>query len=419
MVRISLSILSLALCGCVRRVASFPSMLDSLPPSLREIVDREHQSIGRIEKRQGQVAPPLNIPPIIVPPIPGLPSINITLPGVVTTGRKAIPDSAHPFAAPGPTDQRGGCPGLNIMANYGYINRNGITDVGELLYAQQEMLGFALDFAAFLVALGVKSSVDPTTLKMSIGTTDSRTSGPLSGLFPQVPGLFSYPAHTKYEVDGSLAYTDECFTSDHSGGHFNSTIWAINVAIAQTYGGLMNIEFNGDARYAAYQRCVSQNPTCTWQFEPQLIFYGGETFTWTSIPSTKEDGTREHATIDVVSTFIGAHDNGDGTYSHVPERLPVGSDGLWYRRSIPLTLGEVGEQGLASISRHPVQFGVNSNGVNTFLVSGTQFSPTMTVNALVCLLVATLNAQTPPTLPGQRIIDALLNAAGIRTTYGC
>jgi hypothetical protein len=29
------------------------------------------------------------------------------------------PDAAHPYQAPGPTDQRGPCPGLNTLANHG------------------------------------------------------------------------------------------------------------------------------------------------------------------------------------------------------------------------------------------------------------------------------------------------------------
>ena len=29
------------------------------------------------------------------------------------------PDAAHPFRAPGPSDQRGPCPGLNTLANHG------------------------------------------------------------------------------------------------------------------------------------------------------------------------------------------------------------------------------------------------------------------------------------------------------------
>lgn len=42
---------------------------------------------------------------------------------IPSVGRKKIPDADHPFKAPSKTAQRGPCPGLNIMANYGYINR--------------------------------------------------------------------------------------------------------------------------------------------------------------------------------------------------------------------------------------------------------------------------------------------------------
>lgn len=34
-------------------------------------------------------------------------------------GETRVPDANHPFQAPGPTDQRGPCPGLNAMANHG------------------------------------------------------------------------------------------------------------------------------------------------------------------------------------------------------------------------------------------------------------------------------------------------------------
>lgn len=34
-------------------------------------------------------------------------------------GETKVPDANHPFQAPGPTDQRGPCPGLNALANHG------------------------------------------------------------------------------------------------------------------------------------------------------------------------------------------------------------------------------------------------------------------------------------------------------------
>lgn len=34
-------------------------------------------------------------------------------------GLKKFPEAEYPFKAPGPTDQRGPCPGLNTLANHG------------------------------------------------------------------------------------------------------------------------------------------------------------------------------------------------------------------------------------------------------------------------------------------------------------
>lgn len=83
---------------------------------------------------------------------------------------------------------------------------------------------------------------------MSIGLTDSRTSGPYSNIFGQVPGLFSSPSHNKYEIDGSLSNTDEQFTPNHVGNVFDSTIWARNERIAAASGGILNITFNRGMR---------------------------------------------------------------------------------------------------------------------------------------------------------------------------
>ena len=41
----------------------------------------------------------------------------------------------HAFQAPRSTDQRGPCPGLNALANHGYISRTGITSYAEVVTA--------------------------------------------------------------------------------------------------------------------------------------------------------------------------------------------------------------------------------------------------------------------------------------------
>ena len=39
----------------------------------------------------------------------------------------------HKFVAPGPTDQRGPCPGLNAMANHNYMPHNGIATIEQFI----------------------------------------------------------------------------------------------------------------------------------------------------------------------------------------------------------------------------------------------------------------------------------------------
>jgi hypothetical protein len=39
----------------------------------------------------------------------------------------------YSFVAPGPNDQRGPCPGLNAMANHGYLPHNGIATIPQFI----------------------------------------------------------------------------------------------------------------------------------------------------------------------------------------------------------------------------------------------------------------------------------------------
>ena len=48
-------------------------------------------------------------------------------------------DTAHEFQPPPAGAMRGPCPGLNTMANHGFISRDGITTFDELVAAQQNV----------------------------------------------------------------------------------------------------------------------------------------------------------------------------------------------------------------------------------------------------------------------------------------
>lgn len=47
-------------------------------------------------------------------------------------------DEEHVFKEPGPTDQRGPCPGMNALANNGYLPRSGIVTLADLIDGQKK-----------------------------------------------------------------------------------------------------------------------------------------------------------------------------------------------------------------------------------------------------------------------------------------
>ena len=45
------------------------------------------------------------------------------------------PEPGYEFKKPGPKDSRGPCPGLNLLANYGYLPRDGHVNFGQVVNA--------------------------------------------------------------------------------------------------------------------------------------------------------------------------------------------------------------------------------------------------------------------------------------------
>lgn len=84
-------------------------------------------------------------------------------------GLTRFPENDFPFIAPGPTDQRGPCPGMNTLANHGYLPRNGIVTAGQVFEASDRVFNMAVDLAALLISGAVSLNGDIQTLTFSIG----------------------------------------------------------------------------------------------------------------------------------------------------------------------------------------------------------------------------------------------------------
>jgi hypothetical protein len=129
------------------------------------------------------------------------PGFNANAQRVSTTGK-------HAYIAPGPGDMRGTCPGLNVMANHGYISRNGVASVVELAQASNEVFGMGIDLATFLsVYSGIMAG---DVVSASIG--GKPRSGLLGGLTSSL-GLLGEPqgldaSHNRFEADVSPTRAD-------------------------------------------------------------------------------------------------------------------------------------------------------------------------------------------------------------------
>ena len=121
----------------------------------------------------------------------------------------------YEFVAPGPTDQRGPCkyhrinvevklslflylgPGLNAMANHGYLPHNGVGTIQEFIDGTGAAFGMSPDLASLLAVYAAIFDGDLTSY--SIG--GPVVGLPLTGLLGEPQGLSG--SHNKFEGDVS------------------------------------------------------------------------------------------------------------------------------------------------------------------------------------------------------------------------
>ncbi|CZT50958.1 uncharacterized protein RSE6_12033 [Rhynchosporium secalis] len=298
-------------------------------------------------------------------------------------------DDAHKFIAPTKNDIRGPCPGLNAAANHGFLARDGITTFNELVDAQQNLYNVGHDLSVLLALLGLTTTDgDIVTERLSIGCdATSRTSfNPL--LTGSQPGL---DGHNKFEADSSLTRNDFFPTGDNY--KFNGTLFKM---MTETTGGLYNRDNLAKYRYERYQQSLKDNKN--FYFGPfSLLLYGASSFLYELMPSGP-DYIPDKATI---SSFFGAQDNGDGTYSfNNQEKIPDN----WYNRVKPYSNADVVNEILAQYLEYPVLFGgaTGNGGFDTLDFSGGikngKLIAVPDVSTTLCLLYQLATERVPSSL---------------------
>ncbi|KAK4163989.1 Cloroperoxidase [Cladorrhinum sp. PSN259] len=142
---------------------------------------------------------------------------------IAPAGTQAIPEPAgHHYIPATPADSRSPCPGLNALANHGFLPRSGKNiDLPTYQYAVQHAYNFAHDFLEGVFA---------DALNFHLSTTGNSSTFNLDDL----------KAHDKIEIDGSLSRNDFYFGDDL---HFDPVIWATTANRLGLYDCVQDSEF--------------------------------------------------------------------------------------------------------------------------------------------------------------------------------
>lgn len=250
-------------------------------------------------------------------------------------------------------------PAASLIIPSQFLSHDGITNLAELMDAQQNLYNLDYPLALIIALRAIALDGDIVTTRLSIGCdATARTSVDPAGVLGRQPGL---DGHNRFEGDTSLTRDDFFFYGDDF--TFNGTLFQSMYEHAQEFGGGL---FNRDAiaayRAKRYDDSLATNPN--FYFGPKaLLLYGAASFIYNAFP-----GSTAQPDLENTATFFGAVDNGDGTWSKRPERIPQG----WRNRETPYTVTEIGNEVFAQYTASPKLFGGNV-GANNFLALNTTF----------------------------------------------
>ncbi|KAH6885612.1 Chloroperoxidase [Coprinopsis sp. MPI-PUGE-AT-0042] len=247
-------------------------------------------------------------------------------------GAKLVNDAAHPFRAPKKSDLRGPCPGLNTLANHGWLPRDGVATPAQIITAVQEGFNMESRLARTTTYAAHLLDGNPVTDLMSIGAKTHKT-----GPDPPAP----------CNCDASMTRADAYFGNNHV---FNPALFEEFKNFSMVYGnGFFNTTVSAELRYHRIQQSIATNPTFEMLGFRHTTAYAEASFPATFFVDGRKTGS-EAGQLDMVTAERFFKDM----------QFPVD----FHRPAAPVS----GQDIFAIYSAHPTLPGKNVNGVNTFQV---------------------------------------------------
>ncbi|KAL1586231.1 hypothetical protein WHR41_05391 [Cladosporium halotolerans] len=298
-------------------------------------------------------------------------------------------DEDHKFIAPGKNDIRGPCPGMNMLANHGFIARDGITNFQESVDACQNVFNMNWDLATVITLIAlVLGDGDVLSQKFSIGCDATSRTAAVELIAGSQPGL---NGHGNFEVDASMS-RDDYFLAEGDAFTLNVTLFA---QMVETTGGQFTQSGISSLKHQRWHQSQQENPN--FFFGPiGLISYAASAF----LPELYGDG--KSASTETVATFFGVHQQDDGSwiYGH-NESIPEG----WTSRKEPYGLVGVVENFLKMYLEKPVLFGGNTadghfDGLDFGAIKDGKIDAAISVDDTLCLVYQLLLWPVPGLLNG-------------------
>ena len=226
---------------------------------------------------------------------------------VSTTGKYA-------WVAPTATDERGECPGLNAMANHGYLPHSGIGTIKDFATACETVYGMSPDLATFLAVYG--AVVDGTLTSWSVGGT---------------PHLGIGGAHGNYESDSSALYGDlhQYGSSQQFVPEQFNTLYSLQ---PDSPSANYNLDVMRNFRLTRFQQSVQNNPKFFYNvFSGTVVTQAGYIFIYRFFANKSAEypeGTlNKNVLRNFYSVWYGTEEEPEFKFGH--ERIPDN----WYKRN--------------------------------------------------------------------------------------
>ncbi|GAM43054.1 hypothetical protein TCE0_044r17560 [Talaromyces pinophilus] len=273
----------------------------------------------------------------------------------------------HSFVPPdfASGDQRGPCPGLNALANHGYIPHNGVVSLAEVIPAINEVWGMGADLGLVLSVMGTVWVGNPLSINPSFSIAGE--SPAVESLLGNLFGILGVPrglngSHNFIESDSSPFRDDLYLTGD---------AWTLNLTKFQglydmSTDGTFSMDLIAEFAKNRYEESVATNPNFYYgPFTGAIARNAGYIFAGRLFRNHSVENPDGVLTKDVLKSIFGVSGSDDALqYNYGYERIPEN----WYRRPTDFGLVDLNLDLLNFAAQYPelLNIGGNLGAVNTF-----------------------------------------------------